>query len=344
MTWKQFAIMLAISVAPFSPTLLQAQEVAARMGQTDVKLEEIDAFIKSLGEAEEQAVRSDPGLISQAVRLYLTNRIVLKEALDKKWDAEAEVKTAIERAREGVITETYLQNSAKLPEGFPSSAEVQAFYNANAQSLFVPRQFQISQIFIAAPKDGDAAAKDAGTKKLAAVQAKLKAAGADFAAIAKSDSDLKATAERGGEIGWVAETQLRPELLEKVSTLPKGSVSEPVQLEDGYHILKLNDTRSAGPLPLAEVQPRIVATLREQRRAQARRAFVAQILEKSPITLNEFVLAKLARAPQAGASATGGGAPAAGSQAAAPAQAARPAAPAAPGAPSAAAGAPPVRR
>jgi peptidylprolyl isomerase len=281
-----------------------AQDVAARMGSTDIKLDEIDAFLKTLGEREQAAVRTDPTLIAQAARLYLTNRAVLKEALDKKFDADPEVKAQLEKAREAVIVEAYLQSSAKTPDNYPSEAEVQAFYNANAQQLFIPRQFQISQIFIAAPKDGDAAAKDAGAKKLAAVQAKLKAPNADFSAIAKSDSDSAVTAERGGELGWVLETQLRPELLEKISSLPKGGVSEAAQLEDGYHILKLTDTKSAGPLPLADVRARIVATMREQRAAQARRAFVAQILEKNPVTVNELVLGKLVKqADQAASSA-----------------------------------------
>jgi peptidylprolyl isomerase len=297
---RRFFTILFLLIA--SATSVASQDVAARMGQTDVKLDEIEAFLKTLGERE-AIVRSDPALISQAVRLYLTNRAILKDAVDKKWDAEPSVKSQIQAAQDAVIVESYLQKEAKLPEGFPSDADVQSFYNANAQALFVPRQFQIAQIFIAAPKDTDAAKKEEGAKKLAAVQGKLKAPNADFAAIAKAESDAKATAERGGELGWVLETQLRPELAEKVATLPKGGVTEAVQLEDGYHILKLLDTRSAGPLPLEEVRPQIVARLQQQALAQARRAFVAQTLDRSPIILNEFVLAKLVQeaTPQAAA-------------------------------------------
>jgi peptidylprolyl isomerase len=266
-----------------------AQEVAAKAGTADIRLDEIEAFLKTLGPEREAAVRSNPAVLSQAVRLYLTNRVVLQTANANKWADQPEVKAALEAARDTVLVETYLQSLSKTPSDFPNDAQVQAFYNANAQSLFVPRQYQLAQIFIAAPKDGDKAKLDEAAKKLAAAQTRLKAANADFAAIAKEFSEAP-TAERGGELGWVPETALRKELLDKVSVLQKGAVAEAVQLEDGHHILKMVDTRSAGPLPLDAVKPQIVARLREQQQAQLRRQAVAKLLTDNPVTVNEFAL------------------------------------------------------
>ncbi len=85
---------------------------------------------------------------------------------------------------------------------------------------------------------------------------KLSRCGADFAAVARAETDEKQEAERGGEIGWLAEEQLMPAVRPVVVRLPKDGVSEPVRLDDGWHVLKVLDVRPAGTSPFAEVRQR----------------------------------------------------------------------------------------
>ena len=67
---------------------MKGGEVIARVGGNDVTAEELRAAVASLDARSQAAVTRDPALLSQTVRALLANRLVLKEALSKKWDQQ----------------------------------------------------------------------------------------------------------------------------------------------------------------------------------------------------------------------------------------------------------------
>jgi parvulin-like peptidyl-prolyl isomerase len=272
-------------------------EVIARVGTSDVTADEVRAVVATLDARQQAALAHDPALLSQAVRTMLANRLVLKEARGKKWDQQPGVAAQLDRARENLLAELYLQSVTTPPDSFPSDAEIKAVYDANATAFLVPRQFQLAQITIAVAKDADKAAEDKARKKLDEVVKKLKQPGANFAALAKSDSDDGDSAEKGGEIGWLTEAQLRPEIRGQIVGLAKSAFTEPVRLDDGWHILKLLDTQASHARPLAEVRDALVQRIRAERTDANRRAYVTELFKQSPPIINELALSKLLGAP-----------------------------------------------
>lgn len=275
-----------------------SDEVVARAAGIDIKADEVRAIIARLGQQEQAAVARDPALLGQVIRATLASQLVLNEALAKKWDREPNVVAQVERARENVIVESYLRSVTAVPEGFPSDADLQSVYDANQTGFLVPRQFHIAQIFVALAKDADKASEDKARRKVEEIQKTLNARTADFAAIAKAESEVRDGAERGGEIGWLTEAQIRPEIRAQVLGLAKGAVGEPVRLDDGWHILKLLDTQAARTRPLADVRDALVQRLRAERAEANRRAYLAEVLKRNPAAINELALSKLLEAPE----------------------------------------------
>lgn len=266
-----------------------AADVVARVGGRDITLDDVRDYIETLPEADQTALAKNPSVLPQVVRQYLAREQVLKEAKEKKFDQQADVKVKLARVQDVALLELYLQSVAKIPDAFPSEAELQTAYEANKTAFVAPRQYKLSQIFIAAPKDAKAPAK------LDEVTKKLRARGADFAAIAKEFSD--ADAGKGGDLGWLSENQIVQEIRQAVSGLSKEGVSDPIRLDDGWHILKLADTKPAGVLPLAEVKNSLKERLRQVRGQQLRQAYLAKLAQENPAVLNELALSKL---PQKG--------------------------------------------
>ncbi|QJE97909.1 peptidylprolyl isomerase [Luteolibacter luteus] len=282
-----FAFIAAAAAVHADPATL------GKIGELEVKTDEIREAIAGLEAGQDAALSKDPAALGQYVRALLIQRLVLQQALEKKWDQEPDVVAKLVRAREAALTESYLESVAKVPADFPTQADLQAAYDAAKTSLLVPKSYRLAQVFVAAPKDADKATTDKAKVKLDALAKKLKEKNADFAAIATAESDEVASKSRGGEIGWVAEAQIQPEIRERLPKLAVGAISDPVKLDDGWHILKVLDAKEAHTPPLDQVRDQIVVQLRAERARLNRQEYLAQLLKDHPLAINEIELAKL---------------------------------------------------
>ena len=267
-------------------------EVVAKLGDTDVTVEQIQDFVRTLDPATRKQALADPETMIRLVRLELTRMVVLREAKAKNWEQRPEVAAAMQRARDQAVITSYLTSVDAPPADFPSDAEIQSAYNLNRDKFMVPRQYDLQQIYVALPPGGDKKAEAAAEKRADDLARKAKARYADFAALARANSDEKESAAKGGDLGWAPENQIMPEIVRQVSGMSNGDVSDPIRAADGWHIIRLVDTKPAAPRPLAEVHDAIVAALRQQKAEQNQQAYLAQLLQKIPVSVNEISLRK----------------------------------------------------
>ena len=89
--------------------------------------------------------------------------------------------------------------------------------------------------------------------------------GGDFAELAKKKS-TGPTGKNGGDLGWFAPQQMVPEFSQAVSQLEKGKYTKsPVQTKFGWHVIKLEDTRSAEPPTFDQVKPQLKKVAEQSR-------------------------------------------------------------------------------
>ena len=270
----------------------ESNNVIARVGNLDVKLEEVKTALAKLDQREQDAITKDPALLNQVVRLLLVQRLMLNEATSKKWDEKPQVKIAIDRARESAITESYLQSVSQPAPGYPSETELEVAYDQAKPSLAVGRQWKLAQIYVAAPEGTAKADVEKAEAKLAEVKKALADKSADFAALAKKHSDEAASAAQGGEIGWMVEAQIQPEIREAATKLTAGAQSEAVRMKDGWHILKCLEIKEPSTAPLDQVRTVLIERMRQERAKANSQAYMAALLEKNPVSINEISLAK----------------------------------------------------
>ncbi len=176
-----------------------------------------------------------------------------------------------ERRQGGYI---YLKNEDLKAEVELTEAEISKYYSDNKAQFETPEQVKISRIFIpSAGKDKALAAAEAKD-----VRDKLRAGG-DFAELAKRFSKDGKAAE-GGDWGLYDWRTLAAKEIETVGQLDLDETSEPVELEDGWSILKVTQKDAPSTTTLEMAKPRIQTILKDQKARELAAQRMAK-LEKS---------------------------------------------------------------
>jgi peptidyl-prolyl cis-trans isomerase D len=153
-------------------------------------------------------------------------------------------------------------------------ADVERAYNNGIEQYTTPEQVRASHILLKTEGKDDAAVKAKAEEILK--QAK---GGADFAELAKKNSEDDASAKNGGDLDYFGRGRMVPEFDTAVFAMQPGQISDLVKTQYGYHIIKLVDKKNATTRTLADVRQQITDQLAYER-AQAQAADLSQSLEK----------------------------------------------------------------
>ncbi|MEZ5385156.1 MAG: peptidylprolyl isomerase [Prosthecobacter sp.] len=267
--------------------------VVGSMGGVELREREVVESLVNLGVVDREALARDPASVNRLVKTMLVQRLVFAEALDKGWDRDPSIQALLKSTREAAISDSYLKSLSQPPDGYPSEVELKAAYEDSRASLTVPRSYRLAQIYIAAPVGLDE--KAAVESRLQAALDRLRAPGTDFGVVAIEFSEEKESASRSGEIGWLREDQIQPEILAQVARLKLNVVSEPVRLADGWHILKVLDAREPFTPIFDQVRAQLAQKLRAEKVRAGMQAYMAELLQKHPVEIDTPALSKLFR-------------------------------------------------
>jgi peptidyl-prolyl cis-trans isomerase SurA len=113
---------------------------------------------------------------------------------------------------------------------------------ARQQSAAANDEFNVSHILLSLPAAATPQQLEDMTHKAQDIAARA-AKGEDFGQLAIANSNSQ-TALDGGQLGWRKGSQLPEFIVQLVTKMKPGEVSEPVRTPSGFHIVKLNDRRS----------------------------------------------------------------------------------------------------
>jgi peptidylprolyl isomerase len=270
----------------------------AREGNATLGTAEVKALLAKLEPAARKQATKDSHALAEFVRAELGRRAILEQAKKVHWDQRDDIAQKIARTRDEIIMATYLSSVAAPPAGFPGDAQVKSAYEANLSRFMAPRQFHLAQIYVARPPAGATPDQIAQARaKAEQLDQKAKAKGADFAQLAKANSEDKASLDHGGDLGWVREDQLVPEIAQTVKGLRDDEISDVIEAADGWHVIRELGTKPAGPRPLDEVKPSIVTALRQTETNRLAEAYVEKLLNDGHTAVNEIALQQLVEAP-----------------------------------------------
>jgi len=173
-----------------------------------------------------------------------------------------------------------------VPKVKVSEEDARKFYDQNPDKFTRPETVKASHILLGVDPKASADEKKAAREKAEKLRKEL-AAGADFAALAKANS-TDGSSQQGGDLGYFAKGQMVPAFEKAAFALKPGEISDVVETQFGYHIIKLTEKKTSEKVEFKEAQPRIDEYLKNQKVGAA----VASYLEETRKTAKIEMLLK----------------------------------------------------
>jgi peptidyl-prolyl cis-trans isomerase SurA len=157
------------------------------------------------------------------------------------------------------IIYNYMRQQQRKSQSIVSPVKVETFYNENKEKFYQEDAVHMRLIQF---RRTEGETDETLRAKAQSVIDRVKA-GESFADIAK-DVSQDTRKNKGGDWGWQSRSDLRPEFSEKIFSLKKGEVTDPIVMNEGAFLLYVEDRKYAGVQPIDEVRPQIEQILVQQ--------------------------------------------------------------------------------
>ena len=193
---------------------------------------------------------------------YLPQVKVTDEMVKAYYDKNAQLFTIPEQVKAEYVV---FDADAVASQVQVSEAEISDYYNKNLKSYTTPEQRVASHILINLAQGAKPADQAAAKAKAESVLLEVRKNPANFAEIAKAQSQDQGSAAQGGDLGVVEKGAFVKPVEDAIYALKEGEVSGLVQSEFGYHIIKVTSLKPAQQKPLEAAKDEIAADLKKQK-------------------------------------------------------------------------------
>lgn len=227
--------------------------VAATVNGRPIYVEDVRNYAVSRGwiaETEDLDANSDAATL--ALEELIQIRLFAMEAEARGIDRQPDIRRQLENARERVLAAAIYEEIAQTAA---DPATIERLYRENSSRLGQGDEVHLRHIQFSTREAADAAKRrlDQGER---------------FEALAFELSVERNTAPDGGDLGFRAISDLTPQMRTEVERTATGQLIGPVQIENGWHLFRVDDRRTIGGPSLEQLRPRITAWLAYQESTQ----------------------------------------------------------------------------
>ncbi len=262
--------------------------VAATAAVPALTLADIEALLGALPANERDTWLADAEALGRLVEEESALRSVLTAAEVNRALDDSLTALLVQRARDRTLVDLYLARvvRANLSPDWPAEADVTRLLREQPERFRLPERVPVWQIFLPLEPGAEADSEAAVLARARELAGTLRKGKAEFAVLAGQYSAHAASRAAGGYMGLLAVADLLPELRALLGTLTPGTVSEPVQSPQGFHIVRFGERLSERALPEAEAKPLARELLVRDATVAIREAALQKIRETHPVSVS----------------------------------------------------------
>ena len=279
-----------ITRADFDREMRRVQQRLLGMGKvlSDSQLSEIkkqvleDLITRELlyQESQKQGIIVDEAAINEQLK-----------KLEERFPSEAEFKSALSKADLSEATlRSQLQRGMAIQQFIDkqfvqkitvSGGESKTYYDSHPDLFKQPEEVRASHILIKVDPGADESRKVEARKKLEKIQKRLQK-GEDFAALAKEFSEGPSSV-KGGDLGYFRRGQMVKPFEEAAFALGPGEMSDIVETEFGYHLIKVIDKKPGTTMAYKDVKDRLEGYLKQEKVRGEVTLYVEKLKDKAKV-------------------------------------------------------------
>ncbi len=242
----QISILVAATVGAFGAPYALAQNIAVVNGKA-VPKSRLDALAQQVAKTGRPVTPEMQGQLRDEI---IAREVFVQEAEKQGLSTNDDFKIQMELARQTILIRALFADYQQKNKATDTDlkAEYDKFAATNGGKEYKARHILVD-------KEPDAKAIIASLKK-----------GGKFEDIAKKQSKDTGSGANGGDLDWANPSSYVPEFTEAMLKLNKGQMTEvPVKTQFGYHVIRVDDIRTAQLPGFEELKPQIAQQLDQQR-------------------------------------------------------------------------------
>jgi len=287
-------------VAEVNGSAITQGEMDQEMGRYEqqLKMAGQTATPEQVGEVREKVLK---GLVDRELLAQQTKKLGIATSdaevdeqmatLKKRFSNEAQFADALTKMN---LTEVQLKDELRQDKAIRkmidqevagkvtlTDQDVKAFYDGHPEFFKTSEMVRASHILIKVDPKASEADKAKARERILVIQKKVQEGG-DFAALAKESSECPSS-ENGGDLDYFERGQMVGPFEETAFSLKPGTVSDIVETQFGYHIIKVTDKKEPGVTPYEEIKDKIQQHLKQQKVTEQLTLYVDQLRSQAKI-------------------------------------------------------------
>lgn len=197
-------------------------------------------------------------------------------------DLEMVEKDLREYTRRDLLISNFVE-SVIVPKVKVTEEDARSFYAQNSDKFSRGESVKASHILIGVDAKASSEEKNKAAEKARKLRKEL-AEGADFAMLAKGNSTCPSS-QQGGDLGFFGKGQMVPAFEKSAFSLKPGEISDVVETQFGYHIIRLVEKKPAETVSFKDAQARIEEYLKGQKINAAVGEYVSEARKSAKIEI-----------------------------------------------------------
>jgi len=286
---KVLGCLLALVLALQVNALAKSDAVVANIGDQKITVSDFDKMIGLLDSEKRKLIEQNPQLKESVLTQFIQSMVVAKLAKEKGFDKIADVRDQVDFFKDNFLASLYIRQEVLGKISIPDE-DLKKYYDSHKDEFKTPEMVRVRHILVKVDQSAPEKDKKAAKKKAEGILKKIKS-GADFAKLAAEVSDDPGSKQKGGELGFFPRGKMVKSFEDAAFALKPGEVSGLVTTQYGYHIIKLEERKTAGIQPFDDVKESIRQKLTQDQTKSKVVAFIEKAMKDAKAEIHPETLA-----------------------------------------------------